>query len=151
MLNKNLLVAYSVYLISLMISGCVREAHMYPMNETATGQGVLTVKLKSYGTGHGGIEIKTPDGEDLTGEYAIVREGIVGFGSIYGAAWGTGGSASVSGNSSFSTMQRGSPGTAAAFGSKGTSMECEFYNDNLTGHGTGGCKSSRGAVYKLMY
>ena len=144
-------VAWALIVATLFVGGCTREARMYPMNDTAAGAGALLVKFKAYGTGHGGVEINTPDGETLNGEYVIVRDGVVGFGSIYGAAWGGGSSASVVGNSTFTSMARGSPGTASAIGNKGTTMECEFYNDNVSGHGTGGCKSSKGAIYKLMY
>jgi hypothetical protein len=30
-------------------------------------------------------------------------------------------------------------------------MQCEFYNDNVSGHGNGACKSSKGALYRLVY
>jgi len=40
---------------------------------------------------------------------------------------------------------------AALFGPKGTTMECEFLNDNGSGHGNGACKSSKGALYRLQY
>ncbi len=40
---------------------------------------------------------------------------------------------------------------ASAFGSKGTSIDCEFYNDNVSGHGMGACKSSQGVLYRLQY
>lgn len=30
-------------------------------------------------------------------------------------------------------------------------MQCEVYNDNLSGHGFGGYKSSTGALYRIQY
>jgi len=92
-----------------------------------------------------------PDGEVLKGEYSLVRGGSIGFGNIYGSVYGTGGSASISGSSTSYAIPGGSPGMASAFGTKGTSIQCEFYNDNFSGHGYGACKSSNGALYRIQY
>ena len=80
-----------------------------------------------------------PDGEVLKGEYSLVRGGAVGFGTIYGRAY------------TAATVPGGSPGQASLFGDRGTSMQCEVYNDNFSGHGYGGCQSSKGGIYRIQY
>ena len=112
---------------------------------------MLTANFKAYGTGHGSIEILMPDGETMTGEFSIVRGGAIGFGAIFGSVYGPGGAATVSGGSTSYVIPGGSPGMASAFGSNGTSMDCEFYNDNVSGHGMGAGKSSSGGLYRLQY
>ena len=31
------------------------------------------------------------------------------------------------------------------------SIQCEFLNNNVTGHGYGACQSSKGGLYKMQY
>ena len=128
-------------LAALIVSGCAveRTGRLYPANDTARPGGVLEATFEAHGTGHGAAVIDMPDGEVLTGEFSIVRGGGVSFGSIFGEVYGS------------SFMPGGSPGMASAFGNKGTSMSCEFYNDNFSGHGMGACRSSTGALYRLQY
>lgn len=120
-------------------TGCARVGHLYPANDAAAATGILQAHFMAYGTGHGEGRITMPDGELLTGEYSLVRGGSVSFGSIFAAAGGVSGSATTT----TYAIPGGSPGTASLFGDKGTSMQCEFYNDNFSGHGYGGCQSSR--------
>ena len=143
-------------LLGLAISACapravIRDARLYPANEIARPDGVLTGQFVAHGTGHGAVEITMPDGEVLKGEFSIVRGGSVGFGSIYGEVYGPNGSASMSGESTTRTVPGGSQGMASTFGTKGTSVDCEFYNDNFSGHGMGARRSSKGALYRLQY
>ncbi|MGZ5136808.1 MAG: hypothetical protein ACXWCX_03290, partial [Burkholderiales bacterium] len=65
-----------------------------------------------------------PDAESMKGEYSIMRQGSIGFGSIFGSIYGPRGSASGSAFMSTETMQRGSQGTASAFGTKGVRRMC---------------------------
>ena len=124
---------------------------MYAVNESGTVTGALTAEFMAYGTGHGSVKITMPDGEVLKGDYSIVRGGSIGFGRIYAAAYGTAGYATANATSSSFVTERVSEGTAIAIGNKGTSIQCEFYNDNLSGHGKGACKDSHDIVYRLMY
>ncbi|ULA62617.1 MAG: hypothetical protein LZF86_40121 [Nitrospira sp.] len=140
-----------VVAIGVALIGCTRTARMYPANDLAISSGVLTARFVAYGTGNGEIEIVMPDGELLKGEYSIVRGGAMGFGNIYGSVYGSGGSMSFAGSANSYVVPGGSPGMASAFGEKGTTMQCEFYNDNFSGHGNGACKSSRNALYRLQY
>lgn len=144
----------AMMLMALMVgvlAACARTAHLYPANDSAIATGVLDLHFMSYGTGHGEIEIAMPDGEVLRGEYSIVPGGTIGFGSIIAAVHTPGGSASGYATGTSYQTEDGSPGTASAFGPKGTSPQCEYYNDNFTGHGFGGCRSSMGALYRLQY
>ncbi|MCU1751749.1 hypothetical protein [Pseudomonas sp. 6D_7.1_Bac1] len=143
--------AFVVTLVCIALSGCTRSARLYPANDIATATGVLTADFKSYGSGHGDIKIIMPDGELLNGEYSLVRGGAIGFGNVYGSVYGSAGLSSFSGSSNSYVTPGGSPGTASLFGDKGTSMLCEFYNDNFSGHVNGGCKSSRNAIYRLQF
>jgi len=141
----------SLFALCAVVAGCARNASLYPANDEAASGGVLTARFHTYGTGHGEIQIPMPDGEVLKGEYSIVRGGTIGFGTIYGSVYGTGGAASYHGQSSTYVMPGGSPGMASLFGDRGTSAQCEFYNDNFSGHGNGACKISKGALYRLIY
>lgn len=144
----------AVFLSLLAQSACaftiVRNAHLYPANDLARPSGVLEATFEAHGTGHGNVTITLPDGEVAKGEFSIVRGGSVGFGTIYGEVYGDV-SGSVSATTASRTMPGGSPGMASAYGDHGTSVDCEFYNDNTSGHGMGACKTSKGALYRLQY
>jgi hypothetical protein len=137
--------------ISTSLTGCTRNARLYPANDLAIAGGVLVANFKSYGSGNGEIEIGMPDGEILSGEYSLVRGGSASFGSLYGSVYSTEGSATVSGSANSRTIPGGSQGMASLFGNKGTAMECEFINDNFSGHGNGACKTSTKAMYRLQF
>lgn len=143
--------AFLLSILALIGCSVTRSAHLYPANDTARPGGVLIGQFVAHGTGHGAAEITMPDGEVLNGEFSIVRGGAIGFGSIYGAVYGPNGTATVSGGSTNYVVPGGSPGMASTFGNKGTSMDCEFYNDNFSGHGMGACRSSKGALYRRQY
>jgi hypothetical protein len=137
---------------AVLLAGCSiqREAHLYPANDLARTGGVLTGKFVANGSGHGTATIVLPTGVQLNGEFTIVRGGAMGFGSIYGQVYGPGGVTHVAGNSSSYVVEGGSRGMASVFG-QGISMDCEFYNDNMSGHGMGACRSSKGELYRLQY
>ena len=46
---------------------------------------------------------------------------------------------------------RSSPCLASLVGDHGTLMQCEFYNDNVFHHGSGGCSASHGALFRLEF
>jgi hypothetical protein len=135
------------------VSGCAveRTPHLYPINPIASTTGVLEGKLVGHGQGHGKMEITMPDGEFLSGEYSIVFDSSVGFGSIFATVYGSGGARSGSGISSNFSMSGSGQGSASLFGNRGTSVQCEFLNNNMTGHGYGACRSSKGGVYRMLY
>jgi hypothetical protein len=124
----------------------------YPANQEANAFGVLNGEYITNGPGNGTITINMPDGEILTGQYSIVQSGAMGFGSIYASVNNNaGGSASGFGMSRNTALETASPGMASLFGNKGTSMQCEFYNDNRTHHGYGGCRTTKGALFRLQF
>ena len=137
--------------LSLGACAVVREAQVYPINDTASQGGMLTAKMLGHGEGHGTIEIEAPDGEKFQGQYSIVFGGSVGFGSILATASGAGGSATASGFSTNVAISGSGQGSAMLSGDRGTSIQCEFLNNNMTGHGYGGCRSSKGGLYRVVY
>jgi hypothetical protein len=137
--------------LALAVASCAKTASLYPVNQVSATEGVLQARYMAYGAGHGQMEITMPSGELLKGEYSIVRGGTMNFGNIYASVVGTGGIATGTATSTNYAVPGGSPGTASLFGDRGTSMQCEFYNDNVSGHGYGGCRSSTGGLYRLQY
>lgn len=144
--------ALFVILICVLSSCTVeRPVHLYPTGEQISDPAVLEGVIVGHGQGHGTARIDMPDGEVLQGEYSIVFGGAVGFGTILGSVYGPGGSASVSGTSANVSMEGKGQGEASLVGNRGTTVQCEFLNANMTGHGFGACRSSRGVLYRLMY
>lgn len=133
--------------------GCAveREPHLYPINDAASPSGVLDAKMLGHGQGHGTLEITMPDGELLQGEYSIVFGSSIGFGNIFATAYGAGGAASANGFSTNVAISGSGQGSAVLSGDRGTSIQCEFLNNNLTGHGYGACRSSKGGLYRMVY
>ena len=135
------------------LAGCAveREAHLYPINEAANATGLIEGKTIGHGQGHGTIEGTMPDGEHLQGEFSIVFGGSVGFGNILATANSAAGSVTASGFSTSVAISDSGQGSAVLSGDRGTSIQCEFLNNNLTGHGYGACKSSKGGLYRMVY
>jgi hypothetical protein len=148
---KNLLIASCVALASL--TGCAgfitieREGHFYPSDQIAAKTGVLTAHMVGHGELHGTVQLPMPNGELLQGEYSIVADGAVGSGltlASNGRGFGIG---SFGGE----TMAGSGNGMMVLQGNRGTSLSCEFQNNNLTGHGYGTCQSSTGGHYRVTY
>lgn len=143
----------SIVVLLCTLSSCTvkRPVHLYPTGEQISDPAVLEGLIVGHGQGHGTARIGMPDGEVLQGEYSIVFGGAVGFGAILGSVYGPGGSASVSGTSANVSMEGKGQGEASLVGNRGTTIQCEFLNANMTGHGFGACRSSRGILYRLIY
>ena len=90
------------------------------------------------------------DGTLLTGEYSTVPSGNVAWGSIYASVVGSRGSASATGSGVAYSGSAGVPGSAIMTGS-GHIIQCEFVSNVMSGHGSGGCQSNDGTLFKLMY
>lgn len=144
---KSVLVA----LAALGLGACAGTAELYPANDLARSAGPLKATFIQDGTGSGPITVTMPDGEILKGRYSVNVGGSTSFGSIYASAYGSGGFATGSGFSTGYSIPNGSPGSADLYGPRGSSMQCEFYNNNLSGHGNGGCRTAAGAIYRLQY
>lgn len=124
-----------------------RTARLYPANDPARPGGELAVQFTDDGSGHGTMEFTLPYGEPVKGEYSEVVGSPVGFGSIYRAVFGP----TRATTTSSSVAPRGNPGTVSAFGAQGTRVNCELYRDRASGHGSGGCQTSTGFLYRLQY
>jgi hypothetical protein len=135
------------------VAGCAveRAAHLYPTKDAASATGVLDGKFVGHAEGHGTAELTMPDGERLKSEYSIMFDGSVSFGSIFATVYGPRGVASGNGASTSIRMGGTGEGSAALIGNRGTSVQCEFLNANMTGHGFGACRSSNGGVYRLRH
>ena len=130
-------------------SPVTRSGRLYP--DVARAVGVLTASFIDNGSGHGAVAIGSPGAETFAGEYTIVVGGVLNFGSTYGLVFEQLNGGMYAGQEASRSMPGASQGTASAFGSSGTSLDCEFYNDNVSGHGYGACKTSTGALYRLQY
>jgi hypothetical protein len=120
-----------------------RTTHFYPSNDIASSSGTLTGRILGHGNLHGIAEVTMPDGEFLEGEYSIVAGGASGV-----ALASSGGQI---GSGMFTSMSAGGNGEMDMHGPRGASMTCEFANNNMTGHGFGECRSSKGGTYRLTY
>src|SRR5271156_4045426 len=61
---------------------------------------------------------------------SIVSGDSANFGNIFGTVYGRGGSVSGIGTSSGFTVAGSGQGAASLYGNRGTSVECEFLNNN---------------------
>ena len=99
--------------------------NFYPANPEANAIGILTGEYQTVGPGAGSLRAVMPDGEVLTGQYAIVQADAPGFGSIYASALAPlAVPGVVYGRSRMA--ERSSPCQASLFGDHGTLMQCEF-------------------------
>lgn len=122
--------AFFASIVLVVLAGCTvtRPIQLYPVNPLPSETAVLPGVIVGHGQGHGSAQITMPDGEILVGQYAI------GFGESSGTIY------SAPGN-----------GYASLVGPNGTSMQCEFLNNNMIGHGSGSCRSSKGSLYRMSY
>lgn len=153
--------ALALALSVLALAGCSRMARVYPANDLA-GYQVLEAKFTDSG-GSGKVEFTAADGEKFVGDYAIVRGGAIGFGSLLGSVnstatvTGPAGAAFATGTSNYSgstlaySVEGKSAGRAVGIGDRGSRLECEFLHDNWSGHGHGVCRTSKGALYQVMF
>jgi hypothetical protein len=126
--------------------GCSLNANIYDLN---SGE-VVHATFTYYGTGHGEIETRFPGGEICRGEYSTVAQGSIGWGSIFGAVYGPGGSASATGTGFSTSMNSMQHGRAIATSRQGRVIECEYVT-SIDSHGWGGCRDNRGETYRLMF
>ena len=135
----------------VVLSGCTKQARLYPVNDKAAETGILQAKYVDSGAGGGKASIIMPDGEILNGEYSTVDNSTVGFGSIYTSVYGTGGAAFGSGSATSFSVPGSSPGIVSFYGTNGTMMQCEYFVSTWSGKGGGACKSDDGALYRLHF
>jgi hypothetical protein len=140
----------------LVIAACVslgacaveRTPHLYPLAGTG---GVVSMDMLGHGQGFGTLNATLPSGERLQGEYSIVFNSSVSFGSVFASVYGGGEIGSANAMTTGFAMSGEGYGSASLVGDKGTSIQCEFKNNNLTGHGYGACKRADGEIYRMIY
>jgi hypothetical protein len=148
------LIAKRVKIIAccIFLSACSiqRDADLYPANDAALSVGTLRARFVAHGTGEGEAFLTMPDGEVLSGEYHINRSQLFGLGDIIVAAFTEQGKEAML-SKIHEYHQEASPGEVTIVGQSGKNGECQFYNDNINGHGFGAFKLWNGALYRLNY
>ena len=109
----------------------------------------MHARFIAHGIGVGEAMLTMPDGDTMTGFYHIQRGLMNGFGDIIVAALTSQGRDAMI--SAIGGYQVVSAGTATVNSPTGKSANCEFYNNNLSGHGFGACELPGGALYQLKY
>lgn len=143
MKNGKLLIAFVV--VGALV-GCATSANFYPLNPQAEKLGLLHATLHEGLLGSGTMTMTLPSGEVLKGQFSPVNGPSTAFDS---------GSASLGGvtGTGFNSMVA-SPGSSLGFaelmGNRGTTAQCEF-EANTWSHGSGLCKFSNGAKYRVMF
>jgi len=128
----------------LMLVGCESVGHIIPANEQAENTSIdMVAHFTTISTDNGTIEAIGPAGEVLKGSYGPMPADYT-FGSIFNAVYGTYSTTPTAANN-------GTPTVATLTGNKGTTLNCEFYNNDYTNNGFGACKSLTGALYRVQY
>jgi hypothetical protein len=123
-----------------------RILSLSPDNREAQAIGPLSAHLEGHG-GKGAIWLKMKDGEILKGRFEVKPGG--GF-SDYGKSRGVdrpGGAYTGAGE----PILNGSPAVIDMKGPHGQTVHCEVMNDNAKAHGSGVCRFSNGAEYRVLY
>lgn len=126
---------YLIVVLVLSSFAFAGTAHLYNLSD-----GTET-DLTYHGHGKGKVSGTLPSGELLSGEWVIARNGVVGWGSIYGAGY-TGSTTSVA-------VSEKNEGTLIMRSSQGTILDCEFVAGGR--HGMGACKDNHDIKYKLIF
>jgi len=115
------------------------QAKLYPINDVAGKAGVIIATATDTNNGRGVFSMVYM-GETLNGDASRVDASSPGFGRIYKEVLGTG----------YEKSPTGRRGIANAFGTKGTSVQCE-YQMTAKDIGTGACLFSNGAKYQMHF
>ncbi len=133
--------------VSLVGAGATtRILALYPENREANALGPLSAHLEGQG-GSGVISIKLPSGEVLKGRFKVTPGGSVG---AYGKSRGVdrpGGAYTGAGD----PILHGSPTFVDMEGPSGATVHCEGMNHDPHAHGSGVCRFSNGAEYRILY
>jgi len=127
-----------LFITAFLLASCAVIVPLWPVNDAGVKESdskLLPMYFLKSGKGHGCIRISMPDGEQLKGEFSLVRGGSIEFGSLIRL---------------LSWSPDGRPAAMAfAFGENGTYMQCEFFHD--TYNWVGVCKRSTGALYRVEF
>ena len=146
------IIGFLICAMSVGVAGCevARDAQLYPTDGNP-GSSIIHGRVVGHGTGSGSVSFVMPNGETMTGRYTILFGGSAGFGSVFASVYGPHGNAIGTGTASNFSINGTGNGVAEVAGDRGTSMHCEFVNNNLAGHGYGACRSNTGSLYRLIY
>ena len=142
-----------IALVTLLLSsGCTFNglARMYPANPEAKALGAFTIEYKDVGK-VGVVDFITPDGEAFQGSYTTIDD------SVSASQWGSvfavlDGSTLFAAAPQTTTVGRASlRGALDAFGSRGTTVQCEYLVNRASRSGTGACMTSAGALYRMHF
>jgi MTH538 TIR-like domain (DUF1863) len=136
---------------ALAIEGGAGRFTMHPANDAAQNLGILHGEYARNDHTSGVTNILMPGGELLVGRYFTVARGTVGFGQIYSSVLGKlAFDITLFSHPNISMMKPASFGRVEFSGNKGNSMQCEFYRDDVSLNGYGGC-SFRDALFRLEF
>ena len=119
---------------------------MYPDNREAEAFGPLNAYFEAQ-RGGGDIWLKLPSGEVLKGRFDVKAGGSF---SAYGKSRGLGRpGGAYTGDGA--PIVGGSPAFVDMKGPSGATVHCEVVNDDSSAHGSGVCRFSNGAEYRVVY
>ncbi len=141
-----------LFAVIFLSGGCTFNgtANLYPANEVAQEMGAFSIPYKDIGL-QGALDFTTPDGEAFKGNYSTIDSGVSGYqwGNIYAQLGTTGGYASTATTTTISPASL--LGQLHAYGSRGTSIECEYTVNRRSRSGVGACVTNRGAMFKMHF
>jgi hypothetical protein len=140
------LALFAAFALPLNAVAASRILALTPDNREAQAIGPLSAYLEGQG-GEGAIWLKLPSGEVMKGRFKVNVGGSVG---AYGKSRcidRPGGAYSTSGYS----MEHASPAVVDMKGVGGATVHCEVMNDDKDTQGSGVCRFSNGAEYRVLY
>lgn len=150
-MRERIATSLPLFALCLLLLACAGTARLYPANDRASEiGGILALQWQETGlSGTGKTSVQMPDGEIMTGEFTVIRQGTVGFGNIFGQVYGPKGMATGTAFGTSFTESIQKPFAATLIGNKGGRMTCEGYTSNY--HGTGACEHSNGSLYRMHF
>lgn len=135
----------AVLCLLLSLCACTTNARLYNLD---TGEMTPLVAHRERGS-HGTIEGRFKSGESVKGEYQVVTQGTVGWGSVYTSV--SSGTSTASGSGTATSIGIGKrEGAIMMVGDQGLVLQCEFIM-GLEAHGTGYCKDNHNGKYRLLF
>lgn len=125
--------------LCIFLLGCSGDVHLYNMKTGEQG----AFKYHYRADGNHGTMAGNLGAETFAGEYSLVANAAVGWGSIYGSGGSAGATTVAVGGRRY--------GAAVLTGSNHSVLDCEFTVGSLNAHGTGTCKSNGGELYRMMF
>jgi hypothetical protein len=132
--------------IVFLLSGCALTARLYNV-ETAE---VIFLNFKNYGTGHGKITGKLPNGKELVGEYATVSGGSTSEGTSGDSAIGSRGYEWATAQGFYFNQPDVQYGSATLVGDE-LLIEIVYAVLKWTSHGYGVGRDNQGGRYRVKF